>query len=723
METLKRALALGVAIIVASTTVVLAGPAETASAANPSAFDPGLIISDDNFFNGRDLTAAQIQTFLNSRGANCNNYVSGGTEFICMKNFTMKTSDRAATSYCKAIKGSNSESAAEIIAKVAQACDIGARVLLVTLQKEQGLVTSAKSRGTYNFAMGYGCPDHPPGCKPEFAGFSYQIFRAAQQFQIYRLTDFGSFKPKRNNTILYHPSGAAKCGQSTVYIQNQATAGLYNYTPYQPNQALLSGKPNSCSSYGNYNFWALFTDWFGSPASLLKNGSFQSGTSNWGSGSNGAIKYKGYNNAAKSHSPAKYATISTTVPGRRFQQTVKIKTVDGEIYTGAVWLRAANDGDTVSGRLRLWTVSGTTDTVRQEFTVGSEWTLVTVDLPIMHRGHTGIRFVIEVDTVKTNLRVDSAVLYRSAVQESRSPLVVENTAVESGVNGGWVRSDSKQVTTKRAYVHGPVHGKYYVKTQSKVPGTHVYQRIPRETVVGESYTAGMWVRSGSADEPFVGTLRLLGMGGKSEWVDTAFEVGPEWTYITATLDIKNTSHKSLRIYLFHESTNFDLLFDKIVLVPNLYTRGASFEDSTSTLNPRPSGTSVTVMHNDQLRDGGFGLARDGVHALRIESSSASESYVRIDRNLVLVPGQTFTSAVWVKSAIPGSEQNGVLALEARNSDGSVAERTEVPFVATDEWALVSVAHTIDQAAVTRLRTEIRIVDEGGALLVDGVQLN
>src|SRR5690606_20438645 len=131
------------------------------------------------------------------------------------------------------------------------------------------------------------------------------------------------------------------------------------------------------------------------------NGSFQNGTSNWGSGSNGAIKYKGYDNAAKSHSPSKYATISASSSGKRFQQTVKLKTVDGEIYTGAVWLRAANEGDSVSGALRLWTVSGTTDTVRQEFTVGSEWTMVTVDLPIMNRGHTGIRFVIEVTTPKT----------------------------------------------------------------------------------------------------------------------------------------------------------------------------------------------------------------------------------------------------------------------------------------------------------------------------------
>ena len=38
----------------------------------------------------------------------------------------------------------------------------------------------------------------------------------------------------RTNYIQYNPDAA--CGGSWVYIENQATASLYNYTPYQPNQ-------------------------------------------------------------------------------------------------------------------------------------------------------------------------------------------------------------------------------------------------------------------------------------------------------------------------------------------------------------------------------------------------------------------------------------------------------------------------------------------------------
>jgi hypothetical protein len=52
-----------------------------------------------------------------------------------------------------------------------------------------------------------------------------------------------------------------------VYIQNQATANLYYYTPYQPNAASLRagyGEGDGCSTYGNRNFYQYFNDWFGS---------------------------------------------------------------------------------------------------------------------------------------------------------------------------------------------------------------------------------------------------------------------------------------------------------------------------------------------------------------------------------------------------------------------------------------------------------------------------
>ena len=78
-----------------------------------------------------------------------------------------------------------------------------------------------------------------------------------------------NYVAKRNNYIYWNPNYS--CGNSSVYIENQATAALYIYTTYRPNQAALNnlyGSGDGCSSYGNRNFWRIFTDWFGSTQSL-----------------------------------------------------------------------------------------------------------------------------------------------------------------------------------------------------------------------------------------------------------------------------------------------------------------------------------------------------------------------------------------------------------------------------------------------------------------------
>ena len=77
--------------------------------------------------------------------------------------------------------------------------------------------------------------------------------------------------------VQFHPNTA--CGTTTLTIRNKATAALYYYTPYQPNAAALSnlyGTGDACSSYGNRNFWRMYSDWFGSPT-----GGSSNPTGNW----------------------------------------------------------------------------------------------------------------------------------------------------------------------------------------------------------------------------------------------------------------------------------------------------------------------------------------------------------------------------------------------------------------------------------------------------------
>ena len=93
-------------------------------------WNAGNIISDSVFFNSGTMSAGQIQSFLNGKVAACR---SG---YVCLKDFRQSTPSRAADRFCpSAYTGATNESAATIIAKVAQACGINPQVLLVMLQK------------------------------------------------------------------------------------------------------------------------------------------------------------------------------------------------------------------------------------------------------------------------------------------------------------------------------------------------------------------------------------------------------------------------------------------------------------------------------------------------------------------------------------------------------------------------------------------------------------
>jgi len=241
-------------------------PATTApaQAADLSSFDPGNIISDAVFFNGYDMTAPDLQAFLAAKGASCTPSRAG---IPCLKDFRQNTVNRPADTRCtNGYRGASNESAADIITKVAQGCGVSVRALTVMLQKEQGLVLAKGESLTarkYQIAMGYGCPDTAP-CDADFYGFFNQVYKAAWQLKSYAVNPKGfNHKAGAWNNVRFHPNAA--CGSSAVYIANQATASLYNYTPYQPNAAALRagyGTGDGCSSYGNRNFAAYFQDWF-----------------------------------------------------------------------------------------------------------------------------------------------------------------------------------------------------------------------------------------------------------------------------------------------------------------------------------------------------------------------------------------------------------------------------------------------------------------------------
>ena len=242
----------------------------TASAPAPlvpdaSGFNAARIIDDEVFYDSQAMTREEIAAFVTKVNAGCQPG-SDGTE--CLAGATFSVPARQASTFCPGgIEAASGASAADVIWEVSQACDINPQVLLVLIHKEQGLLTASGaslSARDYEAAAGYACPDHG-ACDPQWAGFPSQLYGAASQFHRYRL-DPGSYDvvAQRPTRIAYSPDG--QCGSGEVTVANQATAGLYNYTPFQPNEAAAHGG-DQCTSWGNWNFYGYFKTLFGAPTS------------------------------------------------------------------------------------------------------------------------------------------------------------------------------------------------------------------------------------------------------------------------------------------------------------------------------------------------------------------------------------------------------------------------------------------------------------------------
>lgn len=245
-------------------------------------FQAGRITDDGVFFDPNGMALSDIQRFLTIKVPACDTsgakmYNSTLTRaqygasqgnlapYTCLKDYTELTPSRAAEmNLCNAYAG-GAKNSSQIIYDVAQACNVNPKVLIVLLQKEQSLITDDWPWPIqYRSATGFGCPD-TADCDARYYGFFNQVYNAARIYKVYANSPtLFNYRTGRNNNILFNPNNS--CGSSSIYIQNQATAGLYIYTPYQPNQAALDnlyGSGDGCSAYGNRNFWRMYSDWFG----------------------------------------------------------------------------------------------------------------------------------------------------------------------------------------------------------------------------------------------------------------------------------------------------------------------------------------------------------------------------------------------------------------------------------------------------------------------------
>lgn len=243
-----------------------------------AAFDPNKLIEDSVFTDVQTFGSADgIQRFLESK-----NSILANTS----PEFLQKLREPNIVSLKQTLEDPQPElgrlrTAAELIWDASKHSGLNPQVILVKLQKEQGLITNRQNdsesrlQRALDFSLGFGCPDST-GCRDSlYPGFYFQLFgnvdsggnryAGAARSLMRSFNTQGGRGPMINGRI-------SRVGETitidntlggyqgvlplqSVVLSNRATAALYRYTPHVFN--------------GNYNFWKFFNEWFRYPNGTL----------------------------------------------------------------------------------------------------------------------------------------------------------------------------------------------------------------------------------------------------------------------------------------------------------------------------------------------------------------------------------------------------------------------------------------------------------------------
>lgn len=196
-------------------------------------FDPQFIISDEEMQSTANWTQNDVQKFLQDKGS-------------YLATLSSQDSDGA------------QKTAAEIIYNTAIRYKINPKFLLVTLQKEQSLVTDdSPTQKQLDWATGYGVCDScdlNSDALLKYKGFGKQVDNAAGLIRWYYNNTDKSFVKKKDQNV--------NIDNQIIIPQSWATAFLYTYTPH---------------IHGNKNFWRIWNTWF---SQIYPNGTLLRSVSN-----------------------------------------------------------------------------------------------------------------------------------------------------------------------------------------------------------------------------------------------------------------------------------------------------------------------------------------------------------------------------------------------------------------------------------------------------------
>ena len=192
-------------------------------------FNSSNLIPDGTFINISRLDVGGIQRFLESKNSYLKDFSEGGRS-------------AAQIIYDAAQGEGDAAGSLNGISVNTSTGTVNPQVILVTLQKEQSLISkTTRDDNALRKAMGYACPDSG-SCNPNYAGFTKQVENGAWQFRYNyeRAQGRGFSNYQVGQSFCFDDWNGTHCGK----FGNRATASLYRYTPHVYN--------------GNYNFWNLF---------------------------------------------------------------------------------------------------------------------------------------------------------------------------------------------------------------------------------------------------------------------------------------------------------------------------------------------------------------------------------------------------------------------------------------------------------------------------------
>ncbi len=207
-------------------------------------FNKNYIISQFQMFDYNSMSLSEIQNFLVSKNSYLANYYTDGWPVNC----DIKTgSDQSNCQTMVKMKAS------EIIYSAAQRYKINPRLILVMLQKEQGLIQweGVPPTKRLDWACGYAVCDNCRLDNPKiqkYKGFGKQVDNVAGAMRFY-FDHYNVYAYIKKSGVSYSLDG------QIVKPQNQATANLYTYTPHVS---------------GNYTFWRVYQRYFGDPLAKVR---------------------------------------------------------------------------------------------------------------------------------------------------------------------------------------------------------------------------------------------------------------------------------------------------------------------------------------------------------------------------------------------------------------------------------------------------------------------